>query len=89
MESGERAASDDLKGKTYVVTGSITQFPNRDAFAEFIEKRGGKLASSVSKKTTALINNDAASTSGKNKKARELGIPILTEEEFLALIKEQ
>ena len=83
MESAKRAVSDSLAGRTYVVTGSITKFPNRDAFAEFIEMRGGKLAGSVSKKTTALINNDPASTSGKNKKAKELGIPILTEEEFL------
>jgi DNA ligase (NAD+) len=56
--------------------------------AAFIAERGGKVAGSVSKKTTALINNDAASTSGKNKKAKELGIPILTEEEFLASISE-
>ena len=80
--------SEKLAGKTYVVTGSITRFENRDAFARFIEEHGGKLAGSVSKKTAALINNDAASTSGKNKKARELGIPILTEEEFLAALEE-
>ncbi len=82
-ESTRSAASDTLKGLTFVVTGSVNHFPNRDAFAAYIEERGGKLASSVSKKTTALVNNDAASTSGKNKKARELGIPILTEDDFL------
>ena len=83
MEAEKRERSDALTGKTYVITGSMEHFPNRDALAAFIEERGGKLAGSVSRKTTALINNDAASQSGKNKKARELGIPILTEEEFL------
>ena len=72
-----------LAGRTYVVTGDLKHFKNRDELTDFIEARGGKVAGSVSKKTYALINNDAASTSGKNKKARELGIPILTEEAFL------
>ena len=73
-----------FSGRTYVVTGDLTHFKNRDALIDYIEARGGKVAGSVSKKTYALINNDAASTSGKNKKARELGIPIVTEEEILA-----
>ena len=86
MEGEIRNATGELQGKTYVVTGSVNHFPNRDALAAYIAERGGKVAGSVSKKTTALINNDSASMSGKNKKARELGIPVITEEEFLASI---
>ncbi len=87
-EAERKEGSASLAGRTYVVTGSLTHFPDRDALTEFIAERGGRLAGSVSKKTTALINNDPASTSGKNKKARELGIPILTEEQFLAAVSE-
>ena len=88
MEGETRNATGELQGKTYVVTGSVNHFPNRDALAAYIAERGGKVAGSVSKKTTALINNDAASSSGKNKKARELGIPVITEEEFLASLSD-
>ena len=88
MEGETRNATGELQGKTYVVTGSVNHFPNRDALAAYIAERGGKVAGSVSKKTTALINNDAASLSGKNKKARELGIPVITEEEFLASLSD-
>ena len=70
--------------RTYVITGDLNHFKNRDALIDYIEARGGKVAGSVSKKTYALINNDVASASGKNKKAKELGIPIVTEEEILA-----
>ena len=87
MESGETGVSDTLAGRIYVVTGDVTHFPNRNALSAFIAARGGKVTSSVSKKTTALINNDITSMSGKNRKAKELGIPILTEEEFLASIE--
>ncbi len=80
--------SDVLAGRTYVITGDLTHFKNRDELVSYIEARGGKVAGSVSKKTYALINNDATSTSGKNKKAQELGIPILTEEAFLNEIGE-
>ncbi len=84
MESAKTEAEDDsLKGRTYVVTGDLNHFQNRDELIAFVESRGGKVAGSVSKKTYALINNDASSNSGKNKKARELGIPIITEEELL------
>ena len=72
----------DLSGKTFVITGSLTTYANRDELKKEIEDRGGKVAGSVSTKTSYLINNDIASTSGKNKKAKELGIPILTEEDF-------
>ena len=75
----------DLAGKTFVITGSLLQYPNRDALKKEIEDRGGKVAGSVSAKTSYLINNDSTSTSGKNKKARELGIPVITEEEYKTL----
>ncbi len=73
----------DLKGKTFVITGTLNKFENRDALKEIIESRGGKVAGSVSAKTEALINNDVNSTSGKNKKAKELGIRIISEEDFV------
>ncbi len=74
-----------LSGKQFVITGSVNQFENRNAMKEFIENRGGKVNGSVSKKTDYLINNDTESSSSKNKKAKELGIPILSEEDFLKL----
>ena len=82
----EKVVSDvekDLIGKTFVITGSLEKFENRDALKDIIEQRGGKVAGSVSAKTEALINNDVNSTSGKNKKAKELGIRIISEEDFL------
>ena len=85
-ESFEEAA-DTLAGKTFVITGSLEHFENRDAAKAKIEELGGKTAGSVSSKTDYLINNDIASNSSKNKKAKELGIPIITEEDFLEMIK--
>ncbi|MDO4492680.1 MAG: NAD-dependent DNA ligase LigA [Clostridia bacterium] len=73
-----------LKGLTFCITGDVHLFKNRDAFKAYVESQGGKVSGSVSSKTAFLVNNDAASTSSKNKKAAELGIPILTEEEFTA-----
>lgn len=75
-------------GKVFVITGSLDHFENRNELKAFIEARGGKVTGSVSKNTDYLINNDTASTSSKNKKARDLGIPILSEEAFLALAQE-
>lgn len=75
--------SQTLKGMTFAITGGLTHFENRNALKERIEALGGKVAGSVSAKTTALINNDATSNSAKNKKARESGVDILTEEEFM------
>ncbi len=80
-------AGDKLAGKTFVITGSLEHFENRDAAKAKIEELGGKTVGSVSSKTDYLINNDISSGSGKNKKAKELGIPIITEEEFLEMIK--
>lgn len=74
-----------LTGKTFVITGSVEHFANRSELKTFIEEKGGKVTGSVTKKTDYLINNDTESTSSKNKKARELGIPILSEEAFLEL----
>ena len=73
----------DLSGKTYVITGSLNLFKSRDGLKELIESLGGKVSGSVSAKTTALINNDINSTSSKNKKAKDLGVSIITEREFL------
>lgn len=79
--SGERV----LEGKVFVITGSVGHFENRNALKDYIEKLGGKVTGSVSKNTDYLINNDVTSNSSKNKKAGELGIPIISEESFLKL----
>jgi len=71
-----------LSGKTFVITGSLNNYVNRDELKAIIEGKGGKVAGSVSNKTEALINNDATSNSSKNKKAKELGVKILTEAQF-------
>ena len=76
-------------GKTFVITGSVEHFSNRSEAKAFIEARGGKVTGSVTKKTDYLINNDKTSSSSKNKKAQELGIPILSEEDFLELAGER
>ena len=75
----------DLTGKVFVITGSLEHFSNRSALKELIESRGGKVTGSVTGKTDYLINNDTASGSSKNKKAKELGVAIISEEEFLKL----
>ncbi len=82
-QANENAQS--LAGKTFVITGSVEQFANRSELKAFIEERGGKVTGSVTKKTDYLINNDTTSNSTKNKKAKELGIPILSETDFLDL----
>ena len=78
VESGS-----DLAGKTFVITGKLTQFKNRDEIKAKIESLGGKVTGSVSKNTDYLINNDVESTSSKNKTAKSLGIPILSENDFI------
>ena len=83
-ESGE-GADEAFAGMNFVITGSLEHFKNRKELQELIERRGGKVTGSVTSKTNYLINNDVASSSSKNKKARELGVPILSEEEFLKL----
>ena len=72
-------------GMNFVITGSLEHFSNRSEAKNLIESLGGKVTGSVTGKTTYLINNDTASNSLKNKKARELGVPILSEEDFIKL----
>lgn len=79
----------DLDGLTFVITGSLNKFINRDTMIEFIEEHGGKVVTSISSKVNYLINNDITSTSTKNNKAKELGINIIDEDKFLELIKEK
>jgi len=74
-----------LKGSSFVITGDVAHFENRRKMQEFIEAKGGKVTSSISAKTSYLINNNSTSTSSKNKKAAELGIPIITENELLEM----
>lgn len=83
----EQSEEQTLSGKTFVITGSVEHFANRNELKAFIEARGGKVTGSVTKKTDYLINNDTESSSTKNKKARELAVPILSEEDFLNLAK--
>jgi len=77
-----------LAGHTFVITGDVHQFKNRKELQNFIESKGGKVTGSVTAKTNYLINNDPASPSGKNKKAAELNVPILTEAELVQIAKE-
>lgn len=77
------ADSQTLSGMNFVITGSLNHFGSRNELKDLIEQKGGKVTGSVTGKTTCLINNDIASTSSKNKKAKELQVPILTEEDFL------
>ena len=72
------------QGLTFVITGDVHYYKNRDAFKAYVEAAGGKVTGSVTSKTNYLVNNDAQSTSSKNRKAKELGIPIITEDEFVA-----
>lgn len=77
-----------FSGMTFVITGSVEHFANRKELQEVIEARGGKATGTVTAKTTYLINNDVKSNSSKNKKAKELGVPILSEADFLKLLEE-
>jgi DNA ligase (NAD+) len=88
LEKVEKAASKDaISGKTFVITGSLEHYENREALKLEIEGFGGKVTGSVSKNTDYLINNDTTSGSSKNKKAKSLDVPIISEEEFRALIE--
>ena len=75
-----------FEGMTFVITGSVEHFANRKELQEVIEGKGGRVTGSVTAKTTYLINNDTASNSSKNKKAKDLGVPIISEEEFLRML---
>ena len=80
----QQRSGSQCEGLTFVITGDVHHFKNRNELKAYIEARGGKVAGSVSGSTSFLINNDVTSTSGKNKKAKELGIPILSEDDFLS-----
>lgn len=85
-EQTEIAGEAVFEGMNFVITGSVEHFANRKELQELIESKGGKVTGSVTAKTAYLINNDAASGSSKNKKAKELGVPIISEEEFLRML---
>ena len=82
-ETSIAATGNRCEGLTFVVTGDVFQFKNRNELKAYIESEGGKVTGSVSKSTSFLINNDVTSTSGKNQKAAQLGIPVISEEEFI------
>lgn len=82
-EPEENTTPQNMDGLTFVITGSVEHFANRNELKSYIEKHGGKVTGSVSAKTNYLINNDAMSASSKNKKAKQLGVEIVTEEVFL------
>ena len=82
-------SSDILKDKVFVITGSLNGYANRNEMKDLIEKLGGKVTGSVTGKTSYLINNDVTSSSSKNKKAKELGVPIISEDDFNKLIEGQ
>ena len=75
--------SNSLEGKVIVITGKLKHYKNRDALKAEIEAHGGKVSGSVTSKTSYLVNNDVNSTTAKNKTAKELGVPIITEEEII------
>ena len=89
IEQPQTAGTQDMAGLTFVITGSLVNYANRDELKAEIERRGGKVAGSVSAKTSYLINNDVNSTSSKNKKAKDLGIPILSEADYLEQFGEE
>ena len=82
----QQTVESNINGKIICITGSLNHFKNRNELKSFIEEHGGKVTDSVSKKTNYLINNDINSSSSKNKKAHELNIPILTEDDLLKII---
>lgn len=79
----QNALTDACKGLTFVITGKVNIFENRDAFTAYVERQGGKVSGSVSKKTDYLVNNDLNSNSAKNQKAKELEVPVISEEAFV------
>ena len=80
----KQEADGTCKGLSFVITGDVHLFKNRSAFKAYVEQQGGAVTGSVSGKTTYLVSNDGESNSSKTKKAKELGVPILSEEEFVS-----
>lgn len=89
VKKEEKTGEQIFRNMNFVITGSVEHFANRAQAKEFIESLGGKVTGSVTSKTNYLINNDTTSNSSKNKKAKELGIPIISEEEFLKMLEEE
>jgi len=87
-DEGTSEQSNALSGLTFVITGSLSEFENRDALKSYIEVKGGKTTGSVTSKSSYLVNNDSHSTSTKNKQAKMLNVPIITEVEFLSMFGE-
>ena len=85
-EEQEDVGEQTFAGMNFVITGSVEHFANRNEVKTLIESKGGKVTGSVTSKTNYLINNNVESTSSKNKKAKDLGIPIITEEDFLRML---
>ena len=83
-KTATEAVDDKCKNLTFVVTGDLHHYKNRNELKAYIEAHGGKVTGSVSKSTNYLINNDVTSTSSKNTKAKSLGVPIISEDEFIA-----
>ena len=88
VKKEEKTGEQIFRNMNFVITGSVEHFANRAQAKEFIESLGGKVTGSVTSKTNYLINNDTTSNSSKNKKAKELGIPILSEEDFLKMAQQ-
>lgn len=83
----DKNSSEDLSGLTFVITGKVEKFKNRNEIKEEIESKGGKVSGSVSSKTNYLVNNDISSNSSKNRKAKEIGIPIINEDKLMKIIR--
>ncbi len=86
LEKPAESEAQQLQGMTFVITGSLNHFENRNVLKELLISKGAKVAGSVSKNTTYLINNDIMSTSGKNKEAKKLGIPVISEDDLMTMI---
>lgn len=89
IEAAEEPSGTLLEGKTFVITGSLEEFANRKELKELIESKGGKVTGTVTGKTDYLINNNTASNSSKNKKARELGVPVISEKDFMDFLSKE
>jgi DNA ligase (NAD+) len=89
VESGQEAVAPAIQDKTFCITGKLKTFKNRDELKSDITSFGGKVTDSISSKTDYLINNDINSTSSKNNKAKQLGIPIISEEDYINLKNKQ
>ena len=85
MEPDLKPRGNRCAGLTFVVTGDVFHYKNRNELKEYIQHQGGKVTGSVSKSTSYLINNDLESTSGKNQKAHQLGTPVISEEQFIEM----